>query len=103
MVGYELTKAAEDDLQGVAAYTLEKWGAEQVQRYAGLLEKHFAAIGQGNVTTRTFLKRRPEILVTRCEHHYVFHLVRKKKLPLILAVFHENMDLMVRLRARVGS
>jgi toxin ParE1/3/4 len=48
------------------------------------------------------LKHRPELLVSRCEHHYVFHLVRKKQCPLILAVFHESMDLMVRLRERLG-
>ena len=78
MADYELTMAAENDLQGVAAYTLEKWGEEQGQRYARLLQKHFVAIGQGDVRTRTALKRRPEVLVSRCEHHYVFHLVRKK-------------------------
>ena len=39
--------------------------------------------------------------VARIEHHYVFHLVREDQCPLILAVLHENMDLMNRLRDRL--
>jgi plasmid stabilization system protein ParE len=43
----------------------------------------------------------PELRVSRIDHHYVFHLNREKQCPLILAVFHESMDLMTRLRARL--
>jgi plasmid stabilization system protein ParE len=45
MAAYELTQAADDDLQGVAAYTLSRWGDDQVQRYGGLLKTHFKALG----------------------------------------------------------
>ena len=44
----------------------------------------------------------PEKLrVIRCEHHYVFYCLRKGQCPLIIAVLHENMDLLSRLRARL--
>jgi toxin ParE1/3/4 len=48
-----------------------------------------------------FLKHRPDLRVSRIEHHYVFHFVREKQCPLILAVLNENMDLMNRLRNRL--
>jgi len=98
---YELTEAADEDLQAIASYTISKWGVEQGRRYEALLEAHFRAIGRQKARTRVFLRHRPELLVSRVEHHYVFHLVRENQCPLILAAFHENMDLMNRLRSRL--
>jgi toxin ParE1/3/4 len=103
MPAYELTHAADADLQGIARYTIDTWGAEQAERYGDLLEKHFQALAKHPEKARIFLPHRPELRVSRCEHHYVFHLVRAKGSPLILAVFHERMDLMRRLRDRLGG
>ena len=52
---------------------------------------------------RIFLPHRPELRVARCQYHYAFYLLRAKQSPLILAVFHERMDLMQRLRDRLGG
>lgn len=101
MPGFELARSAESDIRSIALYTLKKWGAKQAMRYAASLDAHFEAIGKGRARTRIFLKRRPELLVSRVGHHYVFHLAREKECPLILAVLHENMDLMSRLRDRL--
>ncbi|HEX4646350.1 MAG TPA: type II toxin-antitoxin system RelE/ParE family toxin [Verrucomicrobiae bacterium] len=100
---YELTEEADADIQAIARYTISKWGIEQARRYEAQLEKHLRAIGQQKARTRIFLNHRPELLVSRVEHHYVFHQVRKNQCPLILAVLHENMDLISRLRARLDS
>ena len=103
MANYELTAAADEDLKSIALYTISKWGPAQAARYAAFLEAHFEAIGSGKARTRIFLRHRPELRVSRARRHYVFHLEREKQCPLILAVFHENMDLMTRLRARLGD
>lgn len=103
MAAYELTKAAEHDLRAIARYTVKTWGPEQALGYAATLENHFASLGGRGARGRVFLKHRPELLVTHCERHYVFHLVRSAQCPLVLAVFHENMDLMTRLRGRLGG
>jgi toxin ParE1/3/4 len=103
MPNFELTKAADEDLKGIALYTLSKWGPKQAARYAAALDAHFEAIGNGKARTRIFLQHRPELRVSRVDRHYVFHLEREKQHPLILAVFHEHMDLMTRLRARLGD
>ena len=100
---YELTEGADADLQTIARYTISTWGIERARRYEALLEEHFRAIGRQKARTRVFLKRRPELLVSRISHHYVFHLVRENQGPLILAVLHENMDLMKRLRVRLDA
>lgn len=101
MPGFELARSAESDIRSIALYTLEKWGAKQAAHYTTILDAHFEAIANGKARTRTFLQHRPELLVSRVEHHYVFHLNRRKQCPLILAVLHENMDLVLRLRDRL--
>jgi toxin ParE1/3/4 len=99
---YELTEAADADLLAIARYTISTWGIERARRYEALLENHFKAIGRQKARVKVFLKHRPALLVSRCEHHYVFHLVREKECPLILAVLHENMNLINRLEDRLN-
>ncbi len=40
-------------------------------------------------------------MYSRCEHHYVFFMTRDDACPLILAVLHENMDLIARISERL--
>jgi len=101
MSAYELTPAADRDLLEIARYTIKTWGIEQADRYEAALEEYFTAIGEGKARARSFLEHRPQLRVGRCQHHYVFFLQRENACPLILAVFHENMDLMTRLRDRL--
>ena len=88
---YELTEAADKDLLGIVRYTIKTWGIEQARRYETLLENHFKDIGQGKARARIFSRKRPELLYTHCEHHYVFYFTRKDDCPLIIAVLHEKM------------
>ena len=101
MPEYELTPGADHDLLEIARYTIKTWGLEQADRYEADLKMHLQAIGKGEACARPFLEHRPELLFCRCEHHYAFFLQRENACPLILAVFHENMDLMTRLRDRL--
>jgi len=103
VASYELTLAADADLEGIARYTIDTWGVEQAGRYGASLERHFDALGRKPGQGKAFLSHRPKLRVTRCEHHYVFHLIRAKQPPLILAVFHERMDLMTRLKQRLKT
>src|SRR6266850_2262628 len=59
------------------------------------------AIGQGKIQRRVFSKKRPELLFTHCEHHYIFYMMRHNRCPLIIAVLHENMNLVARLKKRL--
>ena len=94
MPAYELTPEAEADLEGIAEYTLREWGAEQQARYAALLEAGFIR--------RRFSEHYSHVFVTRCEHHYVFYIRPEgTPVPRILAVLHERMNLIARLRDRL--
>lgn len=98
---YRLSASAREDIKAIARYTLRKWGPDQAQRYQELLTVCFRSIAQREIRPRIFLKRRADLLFTRCEHHYVFYILPEGDSPLIIAVFHENMDLMVRIRQRL--
>ena len=100
---YELTEAADGDLLAIARYTIKKWGVEQADRYEAALESCFVAICGGKIRPRIFLKQRPELLFTHCEHHYIFYVLRDDGGPLIIAVLHENMNLVTRLKDRLRT
>lgn len=102
MYDYELTTFAEDDLKSIARYTLDTWGIEQAKRYERLLVTRFRQIAQGRIRPRAFLSHRQDLLFTHCEHHCIFYSIREAQCPLILAVFHERMDLMQRLKNRLS-
>lgn len=103
MADYELAPEVESDLEGIFDDTIGQWGIEQAQRYKEKLAAHFRRIGQRKARTRTFLKRSRNLRVSRCEHHYVFHLNRGSRPPLIIAVLHESMDLVSRIKKRLGG
>lgn len=101
MASYQLTTLAREDLRAVAQHTVSKWGIAQAKRYQAALEDCFQTIGEKRIAGRIFIRRRPDLLFTRCEHHFIFFQMREKKGPLILAVFHEKMDLMTRIGVRL--
>ena len=46
---------------------------------------------------------RDDVQSSRCEHHYVFSIHKEDENPVIVAVLHENMDLINRLNERLGE
>ena len=101
MPDYQLTPAAERDLVGVARYTLRTWGIDQARRYEVLLVACFETIASGQARSRELFKSRPEIRFVPCENHYVFFTKPPGAPVLILAVLHERMDLVARLKQRL--
>lgn len=101
MPDYEFSLDAEADLLEIATYTIRTWGPIQARSYEAALVRSFEAIGKGTARYRRPLPHRPEIGVTRCEHHYVFFVHEESSHPLVVAVLHENMDLLARLLERI--
>ncbi|MEZ5918976.1 MAG: type II toxin-antitoxin system RelE/ParE family toxin [Alphaproteobacteria bacterium] len=97
---YDLTPAAKADLANIARYTADKWGKAQAIKYAELLDQCFLRIADGKDRSKTILPKNDAVHVCRCEHHYVFYIQTKEK-PVVIAVLHERMDLMKRLKERL--
>lgn len=99
--GYLLTYAAEADLRGIIRYTRKQWSTAQVRRYITGLERGMALLATGQGVYQDMSSLYPALRMAHCEHHYVFCLPRQKAPALIVAIFHERMDLMTRLLARL--
>lgn len=96
-----LTLAAEADLRGIVRYTRKAWGDAQARRYAAQLERGLEAVVSGQGAFRDMSALYPGLRMARCEHHFIFVLPRDGAPALVVAIFHERMDLMVRLQERL--
>ena len=103
MANYELAPDTVEDLEAIFNYTIDRWGIEQAHRYKNKLAFHFSNIGHEKANSKAFLKNIPELQVSRCEHHYVFHFIRKNQPPLIIAILHERMDMVSRIKRRLDG
>lgn len=100
-VTYVLSSAAEADLRDIIRYTRKEWSDAQTRSYVKKLTRGIERVvaAQGAFKDMTVLY--PGLHMIRCEHHYIFCLPRNAVPALIVAIFHERMDLMVRLADRL--
>ena len=100
--GYVLTTGAEADLREIIRYTRRQWGADQVRRYVGQLERGIADLAAGKRPSKALTAIHPDLRMARCEHHYLFCLIRENAPALIIAILHERMNLIARVADRLG-
>ena len=99
MKSYDLTLAAEEDLRGIWRYTYEAWGPVQAEKYFDQIVACCEAVGEGRARSKSFSKLPNEIRVYRCEHHYIVWFAGDR--PIIIAILHERMDFLRRLKNRL--
>lgn len=100
---YVLTASAEADLRSIIRYTRGQWGDQQVRRYIAKLTLGIKRLALADGGYRKLTEIHSDLRVSRCEHHYVFCLERVDAPALIIAIFHEKMDLMTRLADRLNE
>ncbi|SCM71173.1 Toxin ParE [uncultured Pleomorphomonas sp.] len=102
-MNYVLTDDAEADLRGIVRYTRKEWGAAQVRTYVAKLKAGIACVAAGQGVFKELDALYPALRMACCEHHYIFCLPRENAPALIVAIFHERMNLMVRLADRLND
>ena len=101
MLPYVLTKGAEADLTEIARHTEKEWGSAQRQAYIQQIETVAVELARGEGIYRQRDDLYPGVRVRLAGHHYVFCLPSTSSPALILAILHERMDLIVRLKKRL--
>ncbi|MCL2636486.1 MAG: type II toxin-antitoxin system RelE/ParE family toxin [Betaproteobacteria bacterium] len=101
-MSYVLKEAAEADLRGIIDYTRQQWGDAQARHYLAKLKQGIARLADRQGPFKDLSAVYPALRMTRCEHHYLFCLLREDAPALVLAIFHERMDLMTRLAERLN-
>ncbi|PRH86070.1 plasmid stabilization protein ParE [Labrys okinawensis] len=102
-MNYALTDDAETDLRAIVRYTHKEWGGAQARTYIAKLKAGIARVAAGQGVFKELNALYPALRMARCEHHYVFCLPRQDEPVLIVAIFHERMDLMARLADRLNE
>ena len=100
MFSYELSPEAFADLLDIADYTRVRWGMAQVTKYRDQLEQCAEALATGKGAIKNLSHIRPGLRARRCQHHYIYCVIRGDKPPLVIAILHESMDLMARIGER---
>jgi toxin ParE1/3/4 len=89
-----LSSLAEQDLIGIARYTLDTWGERQLEKYRSLLNQAFLDLARDPKRSRT--KPRPELFSgCRSYHvgsHIILYRVNEDRIE-IARVLHESMEL----------
>ncbi len=98
---YVVSKGAADDLRDIAKYTSKTWGEAQRRAYIGDLEKSVNALAKGEGFFKDMSFVLPNLRMAACGKHYVFCAHREGEPPVILAILHQNMNLMERLKDRL--
>jgi plasmid stabilization system protein ParE len=96
-----LTEAADADIREIARYTHQKWGEAQARMYLDTLERCTERLVAGDAPFKDLSSLIPSLRMSRCEHHYIVCLPRDDGPALIVALVHERMDLVSRLRGRL--
>lgn len=100
---YELSPGADEDLENIARYTFKTWGTAQTRKYMDALEQCIENLARGEERFKDMKDLRPGMRMVRCKHHYIFGLMRPSSPMLVVAVLHEKMDLIQRVRKRLDT
>ena len=95
---YRFAPAADEDLTDIWLYSYATWGEDRADRYIEALHTCCERIAAGAAHVRP-VPTVDEVKSHHCRHHYIFF-VEQRETVVVIAVLHERMDLMERLRDR---
>lgn len=98
---YVVSKGAAADLREIVRYTVKQWGEAQCRTYVAELEKAAEAVAKGEGVFKDMSLLVPGLRVAVSGKHTIFCMPQAGKPALILAILHERMDLMERLKERL--
>ena len=98
---YVLLPSADADLREILRYTRKQWGEAQARAYVAKLKRCVEKIATGQGFSKDLTVLYPGLRMVHCEHHYIFCLPRADDPAVVVAIFHERMDLMTRVADRL--
>jgi toxin ParE1/3/4 len=88
---------AEADIEDVADYTIEQWGAEQARHYVSDLRKAIEGLATNGLRHREEADVFPGLRRARSGHHLIFYLIDDERVD-VLRLLHERRDAMRHLK-----
>ena len=100
---YVLTKGAADDLSAVIRHSLQHWGRERTRTYVMQLEAAVIAVAADQGVYKDLSSVYPMLRMAKSGKHFIFCLPRVNNASLVLAILHERMDMIERLKVRLDE
>ncbi len=91
--------AARERILDIWAYTEKTWGADQADKYVrGLVGAINAANGERDRWRPVADAALEGVFFIRYQHHFIFFRELSEKIPGVISILHENMDIPSRLK-----
>jgi toxin ParE1/3/4 len=98
---YVVSRTAAADLRDITRYTVKQWGKNKCRAYIADLEQCTEAVATGSGFYKDMSALYPDLRMIACQHHYIFCLPRQNTPALVIAILHERMDIITRLKSRL--
>ena len=98
---YVVSKGAAADLRDITRYTVTNWGEARCRADIAEIEKAAEAVAQGVGVYKDMSFLLPGLRMASCGKHFIFCMPQAGLPSVILAILHERMDLMARLKNRL--
>ena len=98
---YVVSKGAAADLREITRYTLAKWGEVRCRTYIAALEAAVEAVANGEGPFRDMSFVLPGLRMVLSGKHCIFCMPQPGCPAAILAMLHERMDILARLKDRL--
>lgn len=82
---------AEVDIEGIADYTIEQWGADQARHYVGDLRRAIERLAVNGLRRPEEAEVFPGLRRARSGHHLIFYLIDDERVD-VIRVLHERRD-----------
>ena len=93
--------AAEVELREIVRYSRKQLGQAQAREYAAKIHRRIQDLANGQKPYEDMSGLYPALRMGCCEHHYIFCLPQDDAPALVVAILHERMDIMARLKHRL--
>jgi toxin ParE1/3/4 len=94
-----VSDAAAADLRGIAAFTLERWGAAQKRRYLAVIRQRFRILRRSPTLGRSRNDISPGLRGIAAGSHVVFYRDGDANTILVVRILHQSMDMQRHLAA----
>lgn len=98
---YVLTRGAAADLREITRYTAKTWGESQCRAYIEQIDQAAHAVATGQGVFKDLSSIHPGLRMRMAGRHCLFCLPQADGPALILAILHERMDIIARLKNRL--
>ncbi len=95
---YKISREASRDIENIWLYTIEKWSAEQADRYFNLILDEIEYLAEKPKSGKDYSKVRKEYFRSRIKSHFIFYKINRKNEKIeIIRILHQRLDIETRL------